>query len=123
MAVAEGDWGGAVIGAATLGCDLGKLCKGVGKVVRLIPGTDRVVDWTGKRVRGIFRTNTEVGDVAQAIGGGHAVRKHAHEFGFDTPEQMAEPVERVMRNSTATRSLGRGRTAYWDRRDQVGGHP
>ena len=114
VAVSEGDWGGAVIGAATLGCDIGKLCKGIGKVVGLIPGTERVVDSGGKWVRGLFRSNTDVGDVAQGIGGGHAFRKHARDLGFETPEEMAEHVERVMRNPTATRSLQRGRTAYWD---------
>ena len=98
----------------TSGCDIGKLCKGIGKVVGLIPGTGRVVDSGGKWVRGLFRSNTDIGDVAQGIGGGHAFRKHARDLGFETPEEMAEHVERVMRNPTATRSLQRGRTAYWD---------
>ncbi|MCY3623702.1 MAG: hypothetical protein OXH68_18590, partial [Gammaproteobacteria bacterium] len=114
VAATEGDWGGVVVGAATLGCEVGKLCKAVGKVARLIPGSDRVLDRAGRWVRGVFRSNTDIDDVAQGIGGGHAFRKHAGEFGFETPEEMVQHVERVMRKPTATRSQQSGRTGYWD---------
>ena len=59
VAAAEGDWGGVVTGAATLGCDVGKLCNGIGKVVGVIPGSAWAVDRAGKWVRGGFRSKTQ----------------------------------------------------------------
>ena len=113
VAVSEGDWRRAGIGAATLSCEVAKVCKGIGKVVRLIPGTGRVVDWAGNWVRGAIRSRTDK-RVARGIAGGHAFPKHAAEFGFRNPAEMAAHVERVIGNPTATRNLARGRTAYWD---------
>ena len=50
----------------------------------------------------------------QEIAGGHAFAKHAGEFGFTNPAQMATHVEGVMTNPSAMRSLSGGRTAFWD---------
>jgi filamentous hemagglutinin len=54
----------------------------------------------------------------QEIAGGHAFAKHAGEFGFTSPAQMATHVESVMTNPSAMRSLGGGRSAFWDNASQ-----
>jgi len=54
----------------------------------------------------------------QEIAGGHAFTKHAGEFGFTTPGQMASHVENVMTNPSSIRNLTNGWTAYWDNATQ-----
>ena len=54
----------------------------------------------------------------QEIAGGHAFAKHAGEFGFTNPGQMAAHVENVMTNPSAMRNLSGGRTAFWDNASQ-----
>jgi len=65
-------------------------------------GADNVAD--GLRVRNQL--------AGQEIAGGHAFGKHAAEFGFKSPAQMASQVESVMTNPPAVRNMSRGRTAY-----------
>ena len=54
----------------------------------------------------------------QEIAGGHAFAKHAGEFGFTNPGQMATHVENVMTNPSVMRNLSGGRTAFWDNASQ-----
>ncbi|MDD4019501.1 MAG: hypothetical protein PHV28_16345 [Kiritimatiellae bacterium] len=54
--------------------------------------------------------------VGQRIANGHAFAKHAAQFGFSSRDQLAAHIEQVVRSAgpSNTRSLLRGRTAYWD---------
>ena len=76
------------------------------------------MDRAGGWVRYALRPKGELSEAAQRIGGGHAFRKHAHEFGFKTEAEMKAHVDRVLRSPSATRKLDRGRTAYWDESSQ-----
>lgn len=52
----------------------------------------------------------------QQIANGHAFGKHAREMGISGRGQMADEIDRIIRNagSLNVRHLERGRTAYWD---------
>ena len=56
--------------------------------------------------------------IAEDISGGHAYGKHVvknGEFpGVKSPGEFAAEIDRVMTNPTHTKSLSKGRTAYWD---------
>jgi hypothetical protein len=51
---------------------------------------------------------------AEEIAGGHAFQKHAIEFGFQSRNQMALHIEKVMEQPTMMRYLSKGRCAFWD---------
>jgi filamentous hemagglutinin len=48
------------------------------------------------------------------IAAGHAFAKHGREMGFSTRDEMAAFIDRVIASPSASRSLSRGRQAYWD---------
>jgi hypothetical protein len=48
------------------------------------------------------------------IAAGHAFAEHGGEMGFRTPSDMAAFIDRIIANSSASRSLSRGRRAFWD---------
>ena len=56
VAARDGDWGGVVVGVGSLGCDIGKICKGAGKIARKIPGVDRALGRAEDWVRGVFKS-------------------------------------------------------------------
>ncbi|RLC15655.1 MAG: hypothetical protein DRI57_12530 [Deltaproteobacteria bacterium] len=51
---------------------------------------------------------------AQAIANGHAYIRHGHEFGVSNSSQLAIIIEDIVNNPSESKSLRRGRTAYWD---------
>ena len=56
VAARDGDWGGVVVGVGSLGCDIGKICKGAGEIARKIPGVDRALGRAEDWVRGVFKS-------------------------------------------------------------------
>ena len=57
-----GDYGGAAIGAAGLVCEVAKVCKVAVKVLKRIPGVDRLGGW----IRSKWRGGTEAHSVINA---------------------------------------------------------
>jgi filamentous hemagglutinin len=57
---------------------------------------------------------------AQQIANGHAWSKHKGEFPqFSTEAEFAQHIDHVMTNPTASKSLAKGRTAFWDDMSQT----
>jgi RHS repeat-associated protein len=84
------------------------------KEAAMMYGPAKLGKWLGGLGR-LFR----VSDDAARIAGGHAFSKHAKEFssfGIRTERDFARHIDDVMANPTATRTLERGRTAFWDQR-------
>ena len=53
-------------------------------------------------------------DIAHEIAFGHSFAGHAHEFGISTQAQFEALIKDILDLPTRTKSLRRGRVAYWD---------
>jgi filamentous hemagglutinin len=52
---------------------------------------------------------------AEQIAKGHAWSKHKGEFPeFSTVAEFAQHIDQIMANPSASKSLAKGRTAFWD---------
>lgn len=53
-------------------------------------------------------------NIANAIASGHAYTNHAYRFNVSSQEDFEAIIERILNAPTETKTLRRGRVAYWD---------